>query len=162
MFIGHLPGAYLIFRATTPNLGKLAFGAAMLGAVAPDIDMLWFYLVDNRGHHHHSYLTHRPIIWAGFLLCGALLRIWATRAGTALAFFGAGGLVHMVLDSITGEVAWLWPFSSVTHPLVAVQATHSHWILSFLNHWTFKVEIVITVIALCVWVISWRRSKRAT
>lgn len=156
MFIGHLPGAYLVFRTAAPNLGKLAFAAAMLGAVAPDIDMLWFYLVDDRGHHHHSYLTHRPIIWAGFLLAGMMIGIWASRPGTFLTFFGAGGLVHMMLDSITGEVAWLWPLSDAAHPLVVVQATHSHWILSFLNHWTFKVEIAITVIALIVWFLSWR------
>lgn len=161
MFIGHLPGAYLVFRTAAPNLGKLAFAAAMLGAVAPDIDMFWFYLVDDRGHHHHSYLTHRPIIWAGILLAGIMIRIWASRTGTFLTFFGAGGLVHMMLDSITGEVAWLWPFSDATHPLVIVQATHSHWILSFLNHWTFKVEILITVIALIVFVVTWRRSKRS-
>ncbi|WP_420586233.1 metal-dependent hydrolase [Ruegeria sp.] len=160
MFIGHLPGAYLIFRAATPNLGKLAFAAAMVGAVAPDLDILWFYFVDDRGHHHHSYLTHRPIIWAGFLLCGAVLRLWLPRAGTALAFFGAGGLVHMMLDSITGQVAWLWPLSDATYPLVTVQATHSHWILSFLNHWTFKVEIAIVLLALIVWFISWRKSTK--
>ncbi|KIC39945.1 hydrolase [Ruegeria sp. ANG-R] len=162
MFIGHLPGAYLIFRTTAPNLGKLAFTAAMIGAVAPDVDILWFYLVDDRGHHHHSYLTHRPIIWAGFLLAGLLIRQWLQKTGTFLTFFGAGGLVHMLLDSITGEVAWLWPFSDATHPLVTVQATHSHWILSFLNHWTFKVEILITMIAILVWFLTWRRSKKAT
>lgn len=160
MFIGHLPGAYLIFRATAPNLGKLAFAAAMIGAVAPDIDILWFYLVDDRGHHHHSYLTHRPIIWAGFLLVGLLIRQWLYRVGTFLTFLGAGGLVHLLLDSITGEVAWLWPLSNATYPLVTVQATHSHWILSFLNHWTFKVEILITVVALIVLVATWRRSLR--
>ncbi|MEX0329710.1 MAG: metal-dependent hydrolase [Ruegeria sp.] len=159
MFIGHLPGAYLIFRATVPNLGKLAFTAAMIGAVAPDIDILWFYLVDDRGHHHHSYLTHRPIIWMGFLLTGLVIRQWLQRAGTFLTFFGAGGLVHLLLDSISGEVAWFWPLSDATYPLVTVQATHSHWILSFLNHWTFKVEILITMVALIVLVVSWRRSK---
>jgi len=162
MFIGHLPGAYLVFRAATPNLGKLAFAAAMLGAVAPDVDILWFYLIDDRGHHHHSYLTHRPIIWAGFVLIGVMLRVWAPRTGTVLSFFGAGGLVHCMLDSITGEIAWLWPFSDAAYPLVTVQATHSHWILSFLNHWTFKVEIVIAVIALIVWIVSWRRSAIST
>lgn len=158
MFIGHLPSAYLIFRATAPNLSRLAFTAAMIGAVAPDVDILWFYLVDDRGHHHHSYLTHRPIIWAGFLLAGMAIRIGAARTGTFLTFLGAGGLVHMALDSITGEVAWLWPLSDATHPLVVVQATHSHWILSFLNHWTFKVEILITAIALLVCFLSWRKS----
>ncbi len=160
MFIGHLPGAYLVFRAAAPNIGKLAFAAAMIGAVAPDVNILWFYFVDDRGHHHHSYLTHRPIIWAGFLLLGLMIRAHALKISTFLTFFGAGGLVHMALDSITGQVAWLWPFSDATHPLVVVQATHSHWILSFLNHWTFKVEIAITVVALLVCLLSWRQSKR--
>lgn len=158
MFIGHLPGAYLVFRAAAPNLGKLAFAAAMIGAVAPDIDMLWFYFVDDRGHHHHSYLTHRPIIWAGILFAGLLLRPCAARSGTFLTFFGAGGLVHLKLDSITGAVAWLWPFSDATYPLVVVQATHPHWILSFLHHWTFKIELVIAAVALVVWYKS-RRTR---
>ena len=37
MFIGHLTGAYLIYRTATPNLDKLAFAAAMVGAIAPDV-----------------------------------------------------------------------------------------------------------------------------
>ncbi len=159
MFIGHLPGAYLIFRASAPNLGKLAFTAAMIGAIAPDIDILWFYLVDDRGHHHHSYLTHRPIVWLGFLLAGLAIRGQFQKSGTVLTFLGAGGLVHMLLDSIVGQVAWLWPFSDATYPLVVVQATHSHWILSFVNHWTFKVEILITITALIVWLMTRRIAK---
>ncbi len=160
MFIGHLPGAYLIFRTATPSLTGYAFAAAMIGAVAPDVDILWFYLVDSRAHHHHEYLTHRPILWVGIVVLGLLLSVFARRSGTVLAFFGAGGLVHLMLDSITGKVAWLWPFSDVSHPLVTVQATHSHWILSFLNHWTFRVEIAIALIALWVWWHS--RSARAS
>ncbi|MTH98643.1 metal-dependent hydrolase [Roseibium sp. RKSG952] len=155
MFIGHLPGAYLIFRTATPDVGKLAFAAAMLGAVAPDLDMLWFYLVDNRAHHHHAYLTHRPIVWVALLFAGLALRLFYPKAGTVLAFFGAGGVVHMALDSIVGKIAWAWPYSDYSQPLVVVQATHSHWILSFLNHWTFAVELAITALAIALWL--WRR-----
>lgn len=158
MFIGHLPGAYLVFRATVPDIDKLAFIAAMIGAVAPDLDMLWFYLVDSRAHHHHAYLTHRPILWLGIVLTGLLLRLRLPRAGVVLAFFGAGGMVHMMLDSIVGEIAWAWPVSEATHPLVTVQATQSHWILSFLTHWTFAVEIAITLLALIVWRTTRRRT----
>ncbi|WP_377193153.1 metal-dependent hydrolase [Ruegeria meonggei] len=156
MFIGHLPGAYLFFRTAAPGVDKLAFTAAMIGALAPDLDMLWFYLVDSRAHHHHAYLTHRPILWVGIVLAGLMLRLRMPRAGIVLIFFGAGGVVHMALDSIVGEIAWGWPLLDASHPLVTVQATHSHWILSFLNHWTFAVEIAITVLALIVW----RRRRR--
>lgn len=158
MFIGHLPGAYLFFRATAPGLTKATFAAAMIGAVAPDIDMLWFYLIDNRSHHHHEYITHRPVLWAGLLAAGLILRWLAPRAGSILAAFGAGGLVHMALDSIVGEVAWAWPLSDFSHPLLTVPATQSHWILSFLTHWTFAVEIAISLTALIIW----RRAKRKT
>ena len=157
MFIGHLPGAYLFFRTATPKLSPAVFAAAMIGAVAPDIDMLWFYFVDDRGHHHHEYLTHRPIIWLGFLILGLILRNWFDRAGGVIAGFGAGGLVHMALDSIVGRVSWAWPFSDAAYPLVTVQATHSHWILSFLNHWTFLVEIAVTMLAAIVF---WRRQRK--
>ncbi len=161
MFIGHLPGAYLVFRATAPNIGKLALAAAMFGAVAPDLDMLWFHFVDDRGHHHHEYLTHRPILWAVLVSCGILLRRFLPRAGVVLTFFGLGGLVHMGLDSIVGEISWFWPFSNATYPIVEVQPTHSHWILSFLNHWTFKVEIGITLVAMGICAHDvWRWSRK--
>lgn len=160
MFIGHLPGAYLVFRTTTPGLDKAAFAAAMIGSIAPDIDLLWFYFVDNRSHHHHEYLTHRPLLWLGILTLGLLLRLRFPRAGLITAAFGAGGLVHMTLDSIVGEVAWAWPISEFTHPLVVVQATHSHWILSFLSHWTFKIEIAVTLLAAYVWWTSRRKKQQ--
>ncbi|WP_170328348.1 metal-dependent hydrolase [Ruegeria arenilitoris] len=160
MFIGHLPGAYLVFRTATPNVGKAVFAAAMLGAIAPDLDMLWFYLVDDRAHHHHAYLTHRPVLWAGIMLAGLIAGLRWPQAGRVVAFFGAGGLVHMALDSIVGEITWLWPLSNFSHPLVTVEATHSHWILSFLNHWTFVVEIGITVLAAILFFSGGNRSAR--
>jgi len=59
----------------------------------------------------------------------------------------------MALDSIAGSIAWGWPLSAAAYPLVVVHPTHGHWILSFLNHWTFKVEIALTLIA-------WRSNAR--
>ena len=50
--------------------------------VAPDVDMLRFYLIDNREHRHHSYLTHRPIIWAGILCAGIFVRRETLVSGT--------------------------------------------------------------------------------
>ncbi len=156
MFIGHLPSTYLAFKLAAPrSLSNAAFKAGMLGAVLPDIDMLWFYVVDNRGHHHHEYFTHRPAVWLGLLILCALL-MWSTRtrhapAGIALC---AGALTHMVFDSIAGSIGWLWPLSDAAFPLVIVQPTHSHWILSFLAHWTFKVEIAVMVVAAIVYLRS--------
>lgn len=62
MFIGHLPGAYLALRPLQRRLPPLAFAAGLLGSVLPDLDLIWFYFVDNHAFHHHEYITHRPIL----------------------------------------------------------------------------------------------------
>lgn len=153
MFIGHLPAAYLVYKSAAPRaLTPLAFAAGMVGAVFPDIDMLWFYLVDNRQHHHHEYLTHRPMVWLGLLvICMAIARTMRLPQGAVPVSFCAGGLIHLVCDSYTGSILWLWPFSDWHYALVTVQPTHSHWLLSFLAHWTFKVEIALCMVAAVVW-----------
>ena len=158
MFIGHLPGAYLLVRPFSERLPAALFPAAMVGSVLPDIDLLAFYFVDNRAHHHHDYLTHRPILWAGMLLAGLALRRW--RPGAVLAGLGLGGLIHMALDSIAGKIAWAWPLSDFARPLVAVPATRSHWILSFLIHWTFLVEIAVCLAAAAMFLWLRQRNRR--
>ncbi len=160
MFIAHLPGAYLAFKAFAPkSLPTTAFIAGMIGSVAPDLDMFWFYLVDNKQHHHHDFLTHRPMLWlALFLVFWAIVKLYKPQRWTLIGMsFSTGGLIHMALDSIAGKISWLWPISDISAPLVVVQATHSHWVASFLSHWTFKVEIVITILALLVLI----KSRRA-
>jgi inner membrane protein len=53
-----------------------------------------------------------------------------------------------------GAVVWGWAGFGFSGPLVVVPATQDHWILSFLVHWTFGVELVLTAIAL---IVLWRR-----
>ena len=163
MIIGHLPGAYLVYKLGAPRgLSTAVFLAGMAGALFPDIDLLWFYFVDNRGHHHHEYLTHRPAIWLGLLIVFFVFtRLPGKRWGLLGLSFCAGAIVHVVLDSITGRIFWLWPLSDATVTLVTVLPTHSHFMLSFLAHWTFKVELVVTAIAGAVFLRSRYRRVRA-
>ncbi|MFT5631565.1 MAG: inner membrane protein [Gammaproteobacteria bacterium] len=144
MFIGHLPGGYLVARTLWRDTPRAIMVAALIGSVLPDIDLLWFYFVDQRAVHHHEYITHRPAVWAALAAIGTVFHKPITLA------LGVGGLVHMALDSIAGAIAWGWPFSDVSRPLVVVPATHDHWVNSFLNHWTFQVEIALTLLALFV------------
>jgi inner membrane protein len=161
MFIGHLPGAYLAFRVCAPrSLPRVAFAAGMIGSVAPDLDLFWFYFVDMRAHHHHEYMLHRPALWAALLVVALALRGPDRRWPVVLAAFAAGALVHMGLDTIAGKIGWLWPFSDWARPLVVVPPTHDHWIKSFLAHWTFLVEIAITLAALVLW--GWTRFRART
>jgi inner membrane protein len=51
---------------------------------------------------------------------------------------------------------WLWPLSDHLYSLVTVQPTHSHWVLSFVAHWTFWLELGL--IAVAGWLFITRRS----
>ncbi|MEM8653117.1 MAG: metal-dependent hydrolase [Pseudomonadota bacterium] len=142
MIVGHLAAGYLAARGLAAVGAPAVFAGLLIGSVLPDIDMLWFFFIDGQQTHHHDYITHRPVVWAIALALAAVIQ---------RPFFvglGMGGLLHLALDSIVGKVAWAWPFSNVAKPLVEVPATQSHWVLSFLFHWTFAVEIALCVIAL--------------
>ena len=69
--------------------------------------------------------------------------LWRSRyRAAALAFF-AGILLHMLLDSIGGDIMWLAPFNTDLWELVSVPASQPHWIWSFVLHWTFALEAMI-------------------
>lgn len=145
MFVAHLPAAYLAVRGLRPQTTRTVLAAVLAGSVLPDIDLLWFYLVDARQHHHHAYLTHKPALWAVLALIGC----W--RGNSVLLGVAAGALLHLLLDSIVGQVTWAWPFSDWSAPMVTVPATQDWWVASFLLHWTFAVEIAICALAAVVW-----------
>lgn len=147
MIIAHLPSGYLLGRAQGARGGVMA--AAVLGGVFPDFDMIWFYLVDERAFHHHYYWVHLPLFWLITgplgLLALRLLRPAALPYGLA---FLAGIALHLCLDTFAGGIAWGLPFSDHLITLVTVPATQSHWVLSFLLHWSFLPELVIWAVAL--------------
>jgi inner membrane protein len=157
MIIGHLPAGYVC--------SKLLFGrferygcpprafitAGMLGAVAPDFDMLYFHLVDHRQHHHHTYWTHFPVVWIT-LLCASALWLWFGSRWRGVAplalIFSLNGLLHLLLDSIVGDIWWLAPWVDRAYALFTVPARVSPWWLNFLLHWTFALEIGVVLWAL--------------
>jgi inner membrane protein len=150
MIIGHLPVGYLAACASEPAFGRdrVIWWSLLAGSVVPDLDMLWFFFVDHGAVHHHSYLTHNPNLWLGLLLVGLVLRF------RVLIGLGLGAVLHLAMDTIAGAVVWGWAGFGFSGPLVVVPATQDHWILSFLVHWTFGVELVLTAVAL---IVLWRR-----
>jgi len=63
MFIAHLPAGYMLSKGVVAlghlrRLGEQTkrrlIAAGMIGAIIPDIDLLYFYLIDHRQHGHHS------------------------------------------------------------------------------------------------------------
>lgn len=149
MLIAHLPAGYLLARSFIRNSRKKSiFVAALLGSIFPDLDMLWFHLIDNRQTHHHEYITHWPMLYFGIALFAVLL--WKTnqRAVILVLAFCVGALLHMALDTIAAPMMWLAPFSDYEIELVEIPATQPNWILSFIFHWTFLNEIALCLAAL--------------
>jgi len=161
MFIGHLPAGYLLTKALTRGPLPLPKGLMAMGLVAsvlPDLDLIWFYLVDARQTVHHAYLFHMPLFWvalaAGIWGLGRLLR-WR-HAGLFAAVALANLLLHMGLDTIAGGIGWLRPFSEVETTLVQVPARYHWWVWNFVLHWSFALEILVVAAAGMVF---WRERR---
>ena len=152
MLTAHLPSGYVLGKILTKRLERDHQGqagammkGALIGAMVPDLDMLYFHFV-NHGHtHHHLFITHWPLAWLALaipVLAGLSLRGTIRARNAAMAFF-AGVLLHLLLDSVAGPIFWLLPFAPGRVELFHVPAAYSHWVLSYLLHWTFLFELAI-------------------
>ncbi|MEM1389370.1 MAG: metal-dependent hydrolase [Pseudomonadota bacterium] len=158
MITAHAPAGYLVGRALSRERAVIV--AALLGGIAPDFDLIWFYFVDDRAFHHHRYWVHAPAFWAAAALFVAPVLMFAPRHAQAIAVaFLAAIFVHLCLDSVTGGIMWLWPWSDRLISLIEVPPTRSHFLLSFLTHWTMVFEAAIWVAALVVGWGQWRKKS---
>lgn len=159
MFIGHIPAGFLIStylnrRLAAPNSNTRIFIlAGIVGAVAPDLDLLYFYLVDHGRHHHHTYFTHLPIFWAALIIAAGVWRTTRSDScGPGLGLiFAINGFGHVVLDSIIGDVWWLAPWIDQPYSLFTIHRRLDPWWLNFLLHESFALEIALVLGAIFVW-----------
>ncbi|WP_437883272.1 metal-dependent hydrolase [Pseudomonas sp. LRF_L74] len=162
MFIAHASSGYILSAYVSKAFKcrllstRSVVTAGILGALAPDIDMLYFYLVDNRQTHHHHYVTHWPILWLGLTALAGLFTYLdkSSRHGRLALMFCLAALLHLLLDTLVGDIWWFAPFVDQPYALFTVPARYQPWWLNFLLHWSFAVEIVI-----CSWSVwlYWRR-----
>ena len=144
MITAHLPSGYILGRSFRFKGTVLA--AAMIGATFPDLDLIWFYLIDDRAFHHHKYWVHAPsFVLATSLFLIAATKLIVSRFTSLVVAFSLGWCLHVILDAPVGGTMWLWPLSDRLFVQITVQATQSHWILSFILHWSFLFEVVIWV-----------------
>ncbi|MGP0171638.1 metal-dependent hydrolase [Pseudomonas sp. NCHU5208] len=159
MFIGHLPAGYISAKlllkrfANTGISARLFIFFGVLGGLAPDFDMFYFYFVDNRQSHHHTYWPHYPLLWLGLLAVScAWFKFAANRSGAALMLiFSIGGFIHMLLDSIVGDIWWFAPFIDKPYAMFTVEAVYKPWWLNFILHWSFLLEILVLAWACYLW-----------
>ncbi|MDQ6434909.1 metal-dependent hydrolase [Mesorhizobium sp. LHD-90] len=154
MLIGHLPLGYIIASSLRRRFGAVGglVAASLAGSVAPDIDMLRFYLIDFGRYNHRYYFTHWPSFWlaAAVVTLPAIYRLKRAWFLPAVGFY-LGVASHLVTDTVPGPVRWFAPFSMTAHELVRVPANYSHWILSVVGYWTFLLDIAVCAIAFLIW-----------
>ncbi len=147
MFIAHIPAGYLLGKGVKSRaLGARAvMSAALIGSLAPDLDLIYFYTIDACRHHHHSYWTHYPVVWLGLMLLSwGIGKIPAMRSiGSWSLIFSLSALIHLLLDCVVGDVPLLAPWSMDFYALSTVPAVVQPWWLNFLIHWSFLLELAI-------------------
>jgi inner membrane protein len=149
MLTAHLPSGYIAGRVLPQSIPRL-MPVALVASVLPDLDMIWFHLVDNGAIHHHRYWVHIPAFWLAVAAVVLPLLAWRGYLATGLVFFGVIGL-HLMLDTIGGGIMWGAPFDAHLYELVTVPADNGHWVASFILHWTFLAELAIWVWAIVLW-----------
>ncbi len=162
MLIAHAPVGYLFGTAlrrwsSVPRLVP----AAVAGALAPDLDMLLF-LADPT-IHHHAWPTHWPVVWLGLAAAAArgLVSPASRTPALLVLMFAANGFLHLILDTVAGDVQWLAPLSERGWSLVRVTRRFEPWWLNFVIHWTFGVELVLVALAVGVHLRRRRRPPTA-
>ena len=152
MFIAHIPVGLAIGRLVSQRPLKISVTlAAITGAIFPDLDLIRFYFFDNHQRHHHDYWTHIPAVWVCLMMgWGVVMKLSKKSFGTLPLVFFIAVLSHLILDTMAGAIEWFWPFSDKGFHFVTVPASHSKWYLSFLTHWTFTVEVFVSLLALGV------------
>lgn len=164
MIIAHAPAGYLSAKWIQSRglAAKGLIAAGIAGALAPDLDMFYFYLVDGRQHHHHTYWTHYPIVW-GSLLAAAILWFCLARQSKAAALslvFCINGFLHLVLDSLVGDIWWFAPFIDKPFAFFTVSPGFKPWWLNFILHWSFLVELLIVTASVLVFKRSRKKARQ--
>lgn len=159
VIIGHLPSGYVLAKLISRKIDRgvvdlrLFVVIGVIGAVIPDLDMLYFHIIDNRQHHHHTYWSHYPMLWISLLAAGTIWYRFSAKKSKAIMMmiFSVCGCLHMLLDSIVGDIWWLAPFIDKPFAIFSVQATYSPWWLNFIVHWSFALELGLWFWAIVLW-----------
>jgi LexA-binding, inner membrane-associated putative hydrolase len=159
MFIGHLPAGYILTKTLQKKFDTTKyFLIGLLGSIFPDIDILYFYLIDNRQSLHHGYWIHIPYYWILIAAISLLVFLILKKKDYMIAsvIFFSNVILHLFLDTIVGKIEWFYPITNQAYYLFDVPAVYGFWVYNFVFHWTFLIEVGLVVWAI---VIFWRSRK---
>ncbi|AMC35613.1 metal-dependent hydrolase [Janthinobacterium sp. B9-8] len=159
MFIAHIPSGYIYAVSILKNIKKTAIPtrliifSAVLGSILPDLDLIYFYLIDHRQTHHHKYITHWPFFWISLAIISYTIYAFSSHKKlgllTLIAFSSC--MIHIILDTIVGDIWWFFPFIDKPFALFTVKSLYKPWWLSFILHWSFALELAICSLAICIY-----------
>lgn len=168
MFLAHLPSGYIAAKFFEKKFlnnisKKWLYFWVLLGSIAPDLDIFYFYFIDHKQHNHHSYWSHYPILWFPLLIiCYFLYQSKKLKhhQNTLLyaTLFSFMGCVHLILDSIGGGIWWLAPFKNKAYSIFSTNGQYDIWWFYLIFSKVFIIELLITAFALFLW----RKDKRIT
>lgn len=144
MFIGHIPAGYVATKILQKKLNtKKYLIIGLIGSILPDLDMFYFYLIDNKQTLHHDYWIHLPCYWLIIsIISFTLLYLLRKKEGLILGtIFFTNIFLHLFLDTLVGGIKWLYPFKDKAYFLFDVPAVYDFWVYNFIFHWTFLFEI---------------------
>ena len=120
----------------------------LLASVLPDFDLFYFYLIDDKQTFHHEYWPHIPFYWVALIPFAFYASRKSRYLKIALISAYTNLFTHLLLDTVTGGILWGYPITYSTYRLIEIPNQYSHWILNFTLHWSFLLEILITLTAL--------------
>ena len=149
MLIAHIPSGYLVAKAFKQEK-KSVVVSSVIFSIWPDLGLIYFYFFETSGMIHRQYFPHLPIVMVTAFV--VTLPLYYTKFFEKLRIyyllFFANWLVHLLLDTYTERIFWLYPLSAHGLRLIEIPAVFSHWIISMVLHWSFVVELAIVAFAL--------------
>lgn len=122
MIFAHAPLGYLTAYVTRQRR-PIQLAVAALGGIFPDIDLFYYYLFDA-SLNHRQFLTHSALPYLSIMVLGvAFVKMRSQRVkyiGIILVAFAVGACSHLLADSLTGRLVWLFPLSTTLYGLSSI------------------------------------------
>lgn len=173
---GHMAAGYLVTKilisATHPAISHHQINQLLLWgtlfAFLPDLDMFYSFkkakgfTIQDNSIEHRDYFTHAPLLWLSI----GLIIIFLSQ-NTFIKYLGLifwlSSWSHFILDSINGDIRWLYPFSQKSYSLSHIKSKPINHPQKFFPYWseylkgyvinsqlTFLLEIILIFAALMI------------
>ena len=185
MLIAHAPAGYILSKLVSRNLYndcKLYTTAGVIGSIACDFDMLYWYTLGNRAVNHHAYWTHIPAYWALGIPTVIGLKLLNKKIGDMSGLFLVNVYLHLALDSYSSGIKWLYPFNNkyysyidpntirvkggipardtfYTIDLGIYKIELTGWMYNATIHWTFQLELVIVCLSIFIFIVFFLKDR---